>query len=371
MATHAQYFEIATREMLAANPALSEDVIRTEGTDYNTIANGIAAAAAEVSYQVSERDRAAYLDTATAEALSRWVNDRYGITRKGATAAVVEVSLVRLGSASNLTVPAGTTIRTAAGVKFRTDVALSFVTGGDTSQVVQLTSTAAGRSQNVLAGALIQFEGGAPETGMTIVQAEAAAGGNDRETDEQLKARARSFFINARRAIVSAIVQGALDVPQVREAAAWEDLDPQGNPAGSVSLIIADESGASNSTLTAAVVANLLEWRPAGVPVTVTGATVVYADIAATATWAQGAGTAANKAILVQAIVARVNTLDPNGAPTAADAPAQCLLTPGLIEKAGDSVPGLLRLVVTSPAGIEAPDHGRVIRTSTGRVAIT
>lgn len=371
MATHAQFYEIAIREMLASNPALSEDVARAPGSEYNTHANAIAATASEVMYQLSERDRAAYLDTAFGEALSRWVSDRYAFERQAATASVASVVITRLGNATGLVIPALTGMRTADGVKFRTDTAAYFVGGGSLTATVGVTSTAAGSSQNVAANSITQFDGGAPETGLTITQAERAAGGNESETDEQLKARARSFFLNAGKGILTAIVQGALTVPQVREAAAWEDLDPEGNPAGSVTLVIADASGTSNSTLATAVTAALTEWRGAGIPVWILGATVRLVSISVRATWQAGAGTPANNAVLRQAIVARVNTLDPNGAPSAALAPAQCLLTPGLIERAADTVPGLVRLEVLSPTGTEAPAKGEVIRTDAGRVTVT
>ena len=175
MATHAQFYEIAIREMLASNPALSEDVARAPGSEYNTHANAIAATASEVMYQLSERDRAAYLDTAFGEALSRWVSDRYAFERQAATASVASVVITRLGNATGLVIPALTGMRTADGVKFRTDTAAYFIGGGSLTATVGVTSTAAGSSQNVAANSITQFDGGAPETGLTITQAERAA----------------------------------------------------------------------------------------------------------------------------------------------------------------------------------------------------
>lgn len=350
-------------------------VIDLEGSTLNAECRAIEALGLELEWLIAQRDAAAYADTAgqvSSDALSRWGADRYGVLRQGATSAVATLTFTWGDTgASAEDVPAGTIVRTAAGARFRVDADVGVPKSGSTAEGTA-TSVLTGGDQNVDAATLTAFEGTAPADhvgdAVTVTNAERAAGGNEAETDEQYLSRIRTAFVNARRGTLGAIRDGGLAVDQVREAAAYELLDDDGDPVGAVSLVISDSDGNSNSTLEAAVELSLDEYRCAGVQVVVMGATVRLEDIDYAVTWAPGQATPANALATRQAVVAMVNRLDPSGAALAADAPASSILTPGLVEAAVRTVAGVVKVDVSSPAGDVAPDQGEVIRTTLARV---
>lgn len=365
-----EWFERAKASMLAYNDALRAETIDLEGTILHTECRAIEIVGQELEWMVAELDAAAYLDAATGEALSRWGADRYGVLRSGATASVVELTFSRATGPGAVTVTAGSVVKTADGTRFVLDAAVTLGAGVLTGTGTA-TSALAGVDQNVDAATITLWETAAPEAGLSVTNAAAAAGGNEAESDEQYRARVRALFVNARKGTLDAIRDGALAVGQVREAAPYEVLDDDGDQVGAVNLVIADEAGGSNGTLEAAVALSLDEYRGAGILVTVLGATVRQESIAVTITWAAGQATAANARAVAQAIVAFVNRLDPNGAATAALAPAASKLTVGLVEAAARTVAGVVDVSVTTPSGTVAPDNGEVIRTSLALVTVS
>ncbi len=374
MIPHEELFRIARDELLAQDTSLSAEAIDTVGSPENGLLHSIAAVGEEVAWQQSSRDEATYLDTADGEDLSEWVNDRYNIQRSGATSSIVTLAMDRIDTTAALTVPSGTVVRTDDGtVKVATDDDLFFA-GGQASGSIPATSLVAGRDQNAEPGTLETFDGIPPATDMTVTNAARAAGGNDIETDEQLRGRARALFLTAQKATLTAIIEGALSVDQVREAAAFEPLDPQGRPAGGVALFIADETGNSNAALVALVDLAMGAFRAAGVVVDVQGATVVLESITIRAIFAEGQATPANRTLLKRIVVSRVNLLDPNGAATPGEAPAAAILTPELIAAAAILTPGLgigQGLVeVQIPVASVAPNQGNVIRTTEALVKV-
>ncbi|MFH1568538.1 MAG: baseplate J/gp47 family protein [Gemmatimonadota bacterium] len=369
---HREAFEIAKAELVAwSGGKISATVCDNPGTKAYWICNAVAGAMLELDYQQAEREMALYLDTAEGEDLSELANDRYGVQRHGATAAVVTLAMTRVSTVADLTVHAGTVVRTDDGIKFATDFAFVMAIGDAGPTDVEATGVQTGADQNVDAASLTAFEGSRPQSDMTVTNAEAAAGGNDEETDEALRERVRITWVNARRGTLGAIKTGALEVDEVREAAAYEPLDTNGRPCGWVQLVIADENGDSNATLEAAVELELDDWRAAGIYVGVLGATVVWVDVEVEITWAAGTATRGSVSAVKAAITAAINNLDPNGAATAAAAPKECLVTHGLIEHAARSITGVIDVTVVDPAGTEAPDNGEVLRTNTGRVTVT
>ena len=366
--THDEAFEIAKAELVSASGGkVKADVIDSEGSTLNWNCNAIASVAMELGFQDAQRHAARFLDTGQGEDLSRYAHDSYDVQRAGATSSVAAVTFTRTTTVAELTIVAGTVLRTPGGVRFALDedVTMAIAAGSATGTV---TSTQAGADQNVDADTITIFEGAAPQSDLTVTNPAGAAGGNDAETDEQLRSRVRQAFVTARRGTLEALRIGALSVDQVREAASYESLDSDGNETGHVVLIVSDADGDSNQTLQDAVDLILDDWRAAGVQVAVAGASVFSQAIDVTPTWRQGQATAANDVALRKAIVAFVNRLDPNGAPTAALAPESAKLTHGLIQAAARTIPGLVGLTVNTPSGTVAPDHGFVIRTTLAQV---
>ncbi len=373
VATHDELFEIALTEAIFQSAALSEEVARAPGSTLWWQLNSIAAPGAEIAYEVAERFRASFLDTATGPALDRLVADRYNTTRQPATAAIVEVEFTRATSVGDLLIPAGTNVQTEdQTVRFATDRDLE-IPSGSTVGTVRATSTALGSDQRVEADTLIEFSAGAPEADLALTNPERSAGGNDRETDGELRARVRGIFVNARRATLSALVQGALEVDQVRTAAAYETTDDQGCPVGAVTVVIADNAGNSNSALETEVEEELEEWRAAGVAVDVVGGVRTERDIVLRVVFESGTSSEAALLNVRRAVVAFVNRLAPRSEETVEEAiaAAKSVLTPGLVESAARTVSRVIGVEVIQPAAAEVPEVGEVIRTSLGRVSAT
>jgi hypothetical protein len=310
------------------------------------------------------------MDTATGPALDRLIVDRYNLRRQGATAAWVPLEFTRATSSGALLIPSGTTIQSPdQTVRFRTDTELVIADGFDTGSV-RGTSTGLGSDQAVEAGVLTQFSGGPPEADLEVTNLERSAGGNDRQSDGDYRAQARGIFVNARRGTLTAIVQGALEVEQVRVASAYEYTDDDGCPSGPVQVIVADAAGNANSELTAEVEEELEEWRAAGIPVEVAGGVRTERAIRFTAAFESGTATGPALQDVRRVIVAYVNRLKARAEATAEEAIAAgvSVLTPGYIETAARTVPRLVAFSVLEPAATEVPEIGEVIRTNLGLV---
>jgi hypothetical protein len=373
VATHEELFEIALGEALATNPAVSEVMARASGSTLWWELNSMAAPGAEVAYQAAERWRASFLDTATGAALDRLVADRYNETRQGATASIVELEFTRAGSVGNLTIPAGTTVQTPdQTVRFETDRDLE-IPNGSTVGSVRATSAALGSDQDVEADTLTEFASGPPETDLAVTNPIKSAGGNDRESDGDLRARIRGIFVNARRGTLSALVQGALTVDEVRTAAAYETTDDNGCPIGAATVVIADSAGNSNPTLEADVEEELEEWRAAGVAIEVVGGVRTERDIVLRVAFESGTSSESALLAVRRAVVAFVNRLKPRSEDTVQGAieRGEAVLTPGLVDHAARTVPRVVGVEVLEPAAAEVPEVGEVIRTSLGRVTAT
>lgn len=368
-----ELFEVGIAEVIDrdVNEELDEAMLREDGTSYNLVLRGGAAMGAEIYFQAVDRFAGTFMDLARFEALSRWVADRYAIQRFGATAAVVTLTFTRSVTTSARTIAAGTVITDPNGtVQFVTDIDLELA-AGIASGSVEATSTASGRDQQAAAGALTVFVGALPQADMTVTNAQAAAGGNDAETDSEFRARARGIFVNARRGTLSAIEQGAFSVPQVRNAAVYEYRQADGCQTGMVGVVVSDAAGNCNDAIVALVEQELENWRGAGIKVFVESASPILRPIAVRPFFEPGQATPAVKSLIRQTVVARVNLLRANASPTAAEAPADSWLTPGIVEQATLAVAGVAGIIeVTAPAGIEKPNYGERFLTTEGLVEV-
>lgn len=362
--SHAEWFATAKAEILARPNPPPVEIIDEVGSTYNNVCHGIAAAADEVEWLVQTLVEGLFLDLAQGDALSRLGSDRYGVTRHGATSALVTLRLERpTDDAGAVTVEAGSIARTDSGIRFRLSGDVGFPTGAETPAFILAVALEPGPSGNVAAGTITRWETELPDDTITVTNVERAAGGNVEESDEDYRARVRAAFLAARRATLEAIRQGALAVPEVREAAAYEVLDPEGNPAGAVILTVADASGAANQELLDAVMLIEREYRAAGIGVFPQGATVRIERIKLRIRWRPNMATVARARAVVAAVIAAVNRLDPRGAPVDAECEPGALLTVGLIQAAARTIAGVLDVDVIEPVGTVVPDPGEVFRT--------
>jgi uncharacterized phage protein gp47/JayE len=365
-------FRQARDEAMIRNGKLTRDAVERQGTDANILFAGAAAAADEVISQLIQVEAGLFLDSAVGAALDRLVFDRYGLTRKPAAAALGQVNFTTTTPTGGpFTIPSGTMLSTSNGLQYITTVDSLFPAASVGPIIVPVRSVLAGLDQqaddNTITSIVSQIVG--QPTDLAVNNPLATAGADDAESDDSLRARARQFFVTARRGTLAAIEQGALAVPGVRTAVAFEALDGNGNPARLVELVITDaytdSLAALNPTpasyaaqaqiLAQQVFAGLSDVRAAGINVQVTVAQVVMLPITLNLAFNAGADVAT---ATQQARAAAVNYT--NGLP------AGTTWDPLALSTALKSVSGLhiTGNEVFSPNGPVVPLTLQVIRTT-------
>lgn len=365
-------FEIAKREVLLRNPRLSRESVDRPGTDLNIILAAAAAVGDEVVNQVATVAIASFLDSASGADLDRLVFDRYGLVRKSAAPAIGSVDFsTTTATTASFIIPANTQLITSSGIVFQTMIEAVFPNGSTGPLAVPVRSILAGLNQQTRPNTITNIGSrinGSPAD-LTVNNPLATAGAADDEPDDQLRARARNFFVTARRGTISAIEQAALAFPGITSAKLFEVLDPLGRPARVAELVVTDaftdvlanlnqqspSYDAQSSALADSLFATLEDVRPAGIFVKITVATVVLLPIQLALSF--DAGTNINDTEL-QARAAVVNYTNS--------------LRPGerwVYNDAIDSLRGVLGLTITGteivrPAGNVIPSHYEVIRSS-------
>ena len=248
--TYSDLFQVARNQLLIANPRLT--AVDREGSDANALVASIAAVGDEVSQQVAYVAAASFLDTADGTALDRLVFDRYGLVRKPAAAALGTVQFTSAaGAASTFGIPENTLLTTSDGVQFQTTEPVTFPISSNGPISAPVRSVLAGATQQVRASTIVAVVspiGGAPAD-LAVANALATSGAADPETDNELRERARRFFTTVQRGTLAAIEQAARNVPGVRYATAFEDVDQFGAQSGYVSLVVTDQYTDTLATL--------------------------------------------------------------------------------------------------------------------------
>ena len=364
-------FQTARAKALQSTPLLSQDAIDREGTDANILIASACAAAEQVVGQLVTVTAGLYLDSAVGEALDRLLFDRYGLTRKVAAQALGSVVFsLPTAAPSPFTIPAATQLATPDGIQYET-IESQLFNAGTTSLTVAVRSLLAGVSQQAKIGTITSLVGsvpGAPD-GLTVTNTVATSGASDRESDADFRARGQAFFTTVRRGTLASLVQGALTVPGVVRAAAYEQVDQNGAPANFVILVIADQYTDTlaqlavvppiyqqQSKVLAQQVFNALQnYRPAGIFVQVQMAQVILQPVGLALSFRAGVEVdrVANNARA--ACVNYINNLNPG----------QTLERAGL-EQALNGVAGLYITgqEVQSPAGNVTANPLQVFRSS-------
>lgn len=245
-----------------------------------------------------------FIDGASGDALTALVDDHLNIQRNPATASAVDVTFTRTGNATGST-PAGFTVAStfdAAGnsVVFTTNTPITWGASDHGPHIVTCEASVLGAAGNVAAGSVTRLVDSPFDTSIVCTNAGAAAGGNDAETDPELRDRARNFWISLRRGTLAALEQGMLSgVAAVRVARATEDQST-----GAVIVVVGDSSGNSNAQMVSDSETVLEEWRAAGSEVTVLGATQLLLAVTGVIVFRAGSGASALVyAPLVQAAI--------------------------------------------------------------------
>jgi len=362
--SRAQLFEVGANDLLVraetrpVGQRITPEQVSIPGSDVNLIFGGASAMAEEIIRQHARDVSDLTLDGAEGKALDRLVADRYSpsIVRKDASPAYISLSFTRTSAAAGaVNYDAGSVVETTGGARFATQAVAAFGASSLGPVVVSGRAVNAGPSGNVAIGTVTKFVTAKTDSTMLVTNTAVGAGGDYTESDSSLKSRARAFFPNARRGTVEAIMNGALSVPGVQQAAVYELLQaPLMVPSGFMTCFVADSNGQSNSLLNAAVELALFEYRGGGVWVTVYGGTPVYQSIQLDLSYNAGIDTVAAWSNVRAAVIAVVNALAPGK-----------MLEVSMITAAARLVTGVIVEddAVVVPAGDVVPTGGQVIRT--------
>lgn len=267
-------YNIALAELVSVRPELQV----LEGDITDAMLSGIAAAA-DADIRQSAREFAdTFLDTAEGAALTKLADDRYQVQRVEATDAVGEVTITRTSGGAAETLIAGTRVATTADASgaqavFVLDDPAVFGLGANGPVTVSVTAVASGVEANVAAGAIAEFVDRPDDSTFVVTNDEVTAGGGGEESDDSVRDRCRAFFATLRRGTMDALEFGARLVPQVRNANAVESTS------GLVTVYVSDEDGNSNAEMVNLVIAELENWRAAGVVIAVVGAAIFEQDV--------------------------------------------------------------------------------------------
>lgn len=247
-----------------------------------------------------------FLDGAKGDALTALVDDHLNIQRQPATNAQATVSFSRTGGGAGFTLPAGFVVGSefdSAGntVLFTLDADVTFGAADNGPHTGSVTAEITGKDGNVAIGTITRFVDTKPDQLLTCTNAAVAAGGNNEESDEELRVRARLFWQTLRRGTLAALEFGALQVASVRTVRATENLST-----GEVTVVVADSDGASTVQMVSDAEAEIENWRSAGVTVSVLGGTVLLVNVTGVLVVNDGVDAAALVPLCVDAIEARM-----------------------------------------------------------------
>jgi len=367
--TRPQLFEIGAQDLLTRAETrpygrrITAEQVYLKGSDVNLIAGGASVMAEEVVSQLGRGLSDLTLDGASGSALDRVAFERTcgEVIRLGATPSWVTVQFTRtsvaLGAVTQLT---GSIVQTTGGVRFITQSDAVF--GAASLGPVSVTARAveAGRIGNVQAGTITGFVSTKIDPTLLVTNPSFAAGGDESESDSRLRARVRLWPKSTRRGTREAIEFGALTVPGVVQATAYELLSsPLGVPNGFIALYIADANGQANSALTAAVELALEAYRGFGIWVDVYGGVPFYQAVELDLAYTAGTDTVTAFGNVRRAVVAAINGLPPGQT-----------LEVSLIIAAAKRIAGVIVYddSVVIPIGDVVPATGQVIRTKTSIV---
>lgn len=359
--TRLDFYEIGRQYVRSRARRIDPTQVDVEGSDVNLFIGSTSYMTFAVQRQLGERLNALFLDGCDGEDLDRWGYDRYRLLRKGAGPARTTLNFTRtaLGGGSG-TIDIGRKFITETGIEYITTQLAVFST--DTlSTVVYARAVQAGKDYQVGANAIRKPSSGVLfDPKIIVTNPTAAAGGEDRESDDVFRERIRDFWSAMSRGTGGAIEYGARTVVGVESATASEVTD-NGVPARLVSLYIADSSGVSSKALEETVLIELDEWRAAGIQVVVTGGTPQLIEVQLHLAFAPGVDTVLRTTEIRNSIVDFVNSLG-IGQTLYRNDLASVLArfrTSGLIPNnativapAGDIVPGASRVLRIRPENV-------------------
>ncbi len=301
------FLDVGTAELQARR----SDLLVSDGDVTLAMVHAAAAMSDAVLRFAAQSFKDTFVDGARGDALTALVDDHYNIQRVPATAAQVTVSFSRTSAGAAGTIPAGTTVATAFDangnqIQFTTDGAIAVGSGLNGPFDIVATATETGTDTNVIPTAIDSVvDQPTFDPTFAVTNTASAAGGNDAESDIDLRERARSFFSTLRRGTLAALEFGALTVPEVRVAVAVENTNT-----GEVTMRVTDADGNSTAQMIEDVLLALEDYRCAGSSVLVVGGTKLLTSLEVKVTdFRVGYSVAAAAADIQAAIEARLNKL--------------------------------------------------------------
>lgn len=345
-----------------SNVRLKASKLTEQGSDLNLVVNSGKGMASEAIRQLKLVMQTNLFATTTGADLDALAWDRFQLPRKPQSYASIFLVFTR----ANVTAGAGTIV---AGTQFTTSTGIIF------SLIYDVVFGASDLTQDGYGLAIIAGPGAnniqpstptSPaftattslfDTTITISNPYVSAGGSLIETDAQFFSRIQNFYLTQQRGTLPAIRQGALTIMGVYNAYAYDIIDPgTGEPSGMAGLIIADQNGNSTQVMVNAVNQALLNYRAAGIYVSVVGGTESDVSITIHVSYTSGIDTLAARQAVMNAIVAAVNNLQPG----------QTLYLASIISAAA-SIQGVVvsNNAISVPVGDIVPAVGQVLRTNT------
>lgn len=297
---------VGTAELQAARP----DLLVAEGDITLAMLHAAAAMNDAVLRYAAQAFKNTFVDGASGDDLTTLVDDHFNIQRQAATASEVTLTFTRASAGGGSgTIDAGTVVATnfdANGetVQFTTDSAIVFSAAQLTGSV-NATCTTTGRTTNVDTGTVTRLVDTLFDSNISCANADPAAGGNDEETDAELRSRTKLYLQSLRRGTLASLETGALQVPTVRMARAVEDEETL-----LVTLYVSDIDGNSTPEMISDVETEIVNWKAAGTSLTVTGGSRVLLNFDITiASYRDGFDVAANASVIEEALEGRIAKL--------------------------------------------------------------
>ena len=363
--TRLDLYQIGRSYLLARSTKIERNIVDTEGSDANLFVGATSFMAGAVSTQLASRTAALFARSAEREDLDRLLVDRWTLPRKGAATALGTTKFYRTSAAAGAgAVLAGTKVGTTDGVEYITTTPALF---GASSlfALADVRATRAGKSQQVGANRITRVlqPGGLFDPSIQVINDEATAGGEPRETDDDYRLRGVAAPRALARGTLRAIQEGATTTPGVASALATEVLDGDLRPARVVLLYIADGSGIASRVLGLEATRTVNDYRAAGIAVLPALSTPFLIGVRLKLAFTAGVSTATLSDTVRRAVIQYVNSL-PTGAPLYRSNLSAILSR----YQSGGLLPQQSSIV--EPTGDVYPPAGRTIRTTDALVTL-
>lgn len=295
----AEYYQIYKDEVQAVDDKLTDF---SEGSINDILAGSSSTLAQEVTRILLDRFKTTFFSSAEGDDLEFLATDHFGdkFARPEATKSVGIVEFSRPNAdAGNVTIPAGTIVKTAQDANGETKRFRTILTVTMTGLTINASIEAleAGPESDVAANSITEIESALTDPTITVDNPDETTGGDPEQSDADYRVTIINLIEQLKGATKAAIIAGAENVAGVEAVAAiefiqtvieWDEsgMTTVGDPfkITKVKLYIADANGDANNALLANVELAIEGIRACGVFIDVIGATPFSLDWSANIT---------------------------------------------------------------------------------------